>query len=316
MRRRAFLRATTAGVAFAAARSPALATEASPTRMRSRVPRIGVLGESNPLSWTFRSEAFDLECRWADETGRRLGDLALELLAADADVLVAIGLRPARAVASSTRRVPIVFVIPASDADADMMRGHNVTGVSVLSEADLAARRLGLLREIVGPLARVGVLSNPDNAAHGVALRETRRMAESRGIELLTADARMANGLGAALERLRATSAQAIVVLPDALFSLHAGRLAELAAAHRLPAIYPAGSFARAGGLMALHGDSAAVIDDVTALVRRILAGERPSSLPVRRQRALTLTVNRASAAALGVALPTALRQRASVLIG
>jgi ABC-type uncharacterized transport system substrate-binding protein len=67
---------------------------------------------------------------------------------------------------------------------------------------------------------------------------------------------------------------------------------------------------------MALQGNSAAVIEDVASLVRQVLAGASPATVPIRRQRSLTLTVNRASAGVLGVVLPSGLLRRASVLIG
>jgi len=315
MERRGFLRATTVGFALAAASPAALGAEAAPGRAAARIPRIGVLGESNPLAWTFRSEAFDLECRWAHDSGRRLGDLALELLTVDVDLIVAVGRRAALAAAGATRSVPVVFVV--ADAPAAVrLSGANLTGLCLLSEAELAARRLGLLRMAVPRLARVGVLWNADNATHDAALHDTRRVAESHGIEVCTAAASMANRLDAAVGALGAASVQACVVLPDALFSLHNERLVEMATARGLPGVYPAGSFARAGGLMALQGDSAAVIEDVSSMVRRILAGVSPAALPIRRQGSLTLTVNRASAGVLGVALPPALLRRASAVIG
>jgi putative ABC transport system substrate-binding protein len=320
MDRRGFVRTAAAGVALAVVGPAAAAPRVEPSAPLppARTPRIGVLGEANPLSWVFQRDAVELECRWAQARGRRLGDLARELLALDVDVVVAVGLGAARAAAAATAALPIVFVVPGDPVEARLVAsldrpGGNVTGVSVVSEAELAARRLALLRETVPGLARLGVLGNPDNTLHSAALAETRRAADRCGVEVHVVRERRAAKLDDpfmhdAFRAIDAGALDALLVLPDALFSINAGDLVALARAHRLPALYPARTFTDRGGLMALHGNSAEVLRCVSALVGAVLGGAHPATLPVQRLHDLVLTVNLPSAAALDLTIPPRLR--------
>lgn len=321
MDRRGFLRATTAGLALAAADPAAAARrdeKAAPTPS-ARAPRIGMLGESNPFSWVFQSTDFELECRWADATGRRIPDLAAELVSLDVDVIVAAGSRAARAAVDVGGAIPVVFVIQGDPVTEGVVArigrpGRNLTGLSLLADAELSARRLALLRHAVPRLARLGVVRNPDNALHEAALVETRRVAERHGVMTLAVAARRADSLDGAFAAMFAARVDAFVLLPDAMFSIHSGRLVETAATLRLPGIYPAASFAHAGGLMALHGNSAEVLRRVTGLVNQILDGARAAALPVQRLDDVELTVNLGAAAALGIELPNAVLARAAVV--
>jgi putative tryptophan/tyrosine transport system substrate-binding protein len=278
------------------------------------IPRIGVLGESNPLAWVFHSPGVELQCRWAADSGLRLMDLATELSALDVDAIVAVGVRAARAAARVTRTIPIVFVIGGDPVAEGLVAsierpGGNVTGLSLLSDAELATRRLALLRETVPGLARLGVLTNPDNALHAAAVVATRRAADSHGIEVGVGKVRMAGGEEKELaEGFRTVAAaDAVILLPDALFSLHAAYLLALAEVFSLPGVYPTRSFADLGGLMALHGNSAEVVRRASGLVSQILGGVGAGTLPVQRLDDLELTINLKSAAALDLTMPPSL---------
>jgi putative ABC transport system substrate-binding protein len=319
MHRRGFLRAAAGGVALAGA-GPAAAAGRGEPPAPCIPPRIGVLGEANPFAWEFGAADVELECRWAGASRRPLPDLAAELVAHDVDVIVAVGARAARAAGRLTRVIPVVFVIPGHPVEERLVAslerpGGNVTGLSLLSDAELAARRLALLREVAPGLARLGVLRNPDNALHEAALVETLRVAERSGIGVCAVGARLAGRLDEAFAAMAARGVDAFVVLPDAMFSIHAETVVAMAAARRLPGVYPARSFAHAGGLLALHGDSAGAIRRLRALLAKILAGASPAALPVERLDSLELTVNLGAAAALGLALPRVLLARANALL-
>ncbi|HUF12442.1 MAG TPA: ABC transporter substrate-binding protein [Longimicrobiales bacterium] len=320
------MRTTTAGLALALA-DPATAVGGAPPASAGsgRVPRIGVLGESNPLAWLFHSPRFELECRWAIDSGRRLMDLATELAALDVDALVAVGVRAARAAARVTTTIPIVFVIGGDPVAEGLIASvdkpsRNVTGLRLFSAAELAARRLALLRQTVSGITRLGVLGNPDNPLHAGALVATRRAADVHGIEVHVATIRIAGDraedvLLEAFMTLDRAGAEAVLVLPDALFSLHAKELVALAQAWRLPGVYPARSFADAGGLIALHGNSADVVRRVSGLVSQILGGASAASLPVQRLATLEVTINLKSAAALGLTLRPSLLAGADTIL-
>ena len=322
MNRRGFMRATTAGLVLAVT-DPAAALRGDPPApaVAAGVPRIGVLGDSNPLAWAFHSPGIELECRWAGDSGRRLIDLATELVALDLDAIVAVGVRAARAAARVTRTIPIVFVIGGDPVAEGLVAsveepGGNMTGLSLLSDGEVATRRLALLRETVPGLARVGVLTNPDNALHAAAVVATRRAADSHGIEIGVGTVRMAGGEEEELtEGFRTVAAtDAVILLPDALFSLHAAYLVALAEVFSLPGVYPTRSFVDVGGLMALHGNSAEVVRRVSGLVSQILGGARAGTLPVQRLDGLELTINLKSAAALDLTLSPSLLAAAAVI--
>jgi putative tryptophan/tyrosine transport system substrate-binding protein len=313
MDRRVFLQVAALGALAA----PLLA-EARPAAAR-RAPRIGVLGEANPVPWTVRTSVAEIECRWADGGRDRLPDLAAELINLDLDIMVAVGAGPARAARSVTRALPIVFVTGGDPVEQGLVAslarpGGNLTGLMVPSDAEIAKARLRLLAEAVPRSGSVAVLSNPDNPSSARALGHLRGAA-SPVVEVSPFEVRSAAEVEVAFSTMRALRLGSLVVLPDALFAIHARRLIDLAAEGRLPAMYGARSFAEAGGLMALHGDMAEVIRRTAAMVARIVEGSMPATLPVESLTHLELTVNVEAARALGLALPRSLLARADAVI-
>jgi putative ABC transport system substrate-binding protein len=311
--RRAFIQ----GTALAVLTAPLIA-EARPAATRS-VPRIGVLGDVNPIPWTVKTAAAEIECRWADGRRGRLLELAAELVSLDVDVIVASGAGPARAAKSVTNIVPIVFVAGGDPVGEGLVAsvarpGGNVTGLSVPSEAEIARQRLRLLGQAVPGVRRVAVLTNPDSPSSKHVLEHLRGTA-GQAIEVRPFEARSREEIERAFADFGRDEMDSLLVLPDALFAIHARRLVDLAAESRLPAAYGARSFAEAGGLMALYGDTAEVIRRTTAMVARILAGSVPATMPVEPLTHLELTVNAETARALGLALPRSLLAKADAVI-
>ncbi len=306
--------------AAAAAFLPSLAPLRSEAAIGGRpLPRVGVLGDSNPVDWFVRTAAADIECRWVDEQRRPLPNLAAELVQLDLDVIVAIGAEAARAARDTTKSVPIVFVAAGNAVRAGLVSdvrrpGANVTGVTVASGLELAAARLDLLEGLVPGLSRLAVLGNPGNPAHEAAMRDAREAAAARGIEVRPVTAAKRGDLEAAFTTMAGERAAA--VLSDVVFATEAWRLASLASAARLPIVYEAKSFVEAGGLVALHADGGVVIDRTVAIVQRILRGDKPAAIPVEQLTRPGLTINRRAAHALGLALPRALLARADAVIG
>lgn len=282
------------------------------------VPRVGILGDSNPVGWFVRTAAVDIECRWADERRQPLPDLAAELVQLDVDVIVAIGAEAARAARDATTSVPIVFVAAGNPVRASLVSdvrrpGANVTGVTVASGVEMAGAKLDLLEGLVPGLSRLAVLGNPGNPAHEAAMHDACEAAAARGVAARPVTAAKRGDLEEAFaEMARETAA---VVLSDVVFATEAWRIASLASAARLPVVYEARSFVEAGGLMALHADGGAVIHRTVAIVQRILRGEKPATIPVERLTRLGLTISRHAARALGLALPPSLLARADAVI-
>jgi len=307
--------------AAAAALLPALAPLWGEAAIGGKpVPRVGILGDSDPVGWFVRTAAVDIECRWADERRERLADLAAELVHLDLDVIVAVGTEAARAAENATRTIPVVFVAAKRPIRAGLVSdatrpGANVTGVIVASGVEMAAARLELLRVLVPRLSRMAVLGYPGNPGHESAMRDVRVAAAASGVEVQAASAATPGELDAAFTNMTREGVAAVAVLSDVVFATSAWRIASLASAARLPVVYEAKSFVEAGGLMALHADGGAVIQRTVAIVQRILRGEKPAAIPVAQLTRLELTINRQAARALGLALPPSLLARADAMI-
>jgi len=284
-----------------------------------RGPRIGVLGDVNPIPWTVKSSAVEIECRWAEGRHDFLLELAAELVKLDVDAIVAAGAGPTRAAMNATRMIPIVFIVGGDPVTEGLVAsavrpGSNATGLSVPSEAEVARQRVRLLVEAVPGVRQIAVLSNPDNASNESALGHLRGAAWP-AIEVRPFGARSTEEIERAFTVMRTEGTGGLLVLPDALFAIHSRRLVDLAAESQLPAVYGARSFAEAGGLMALHGDTAEVIRRTVGLVQRILAGEKPSTIPVEHLTRLELTMNLVTARTLGLTRPRELLARADAVI-
>ena len=302
-------------------KTAALAALATPLVVRPRpasarsIPRVGVLGEVNPIGWNARMAAAEIECRWAGDRRERLRDLAAELVALDVDLLVAIGAAAARAAGTATKTVPIVFVAGRDQVDEDLARRRdNVTGLIVPSEAEIAEERLRVLRLVAPGLERVIALSNPDNPTGPRALEHGHAAADRQGADMSVVPARTTAEIEQALAA--APLGTGLLVMPDAMFAIEARRIATLASERRLPGVYPARCFVEAGGTVALHGDAAEVVRRTVALVARVLGGGAPGALPVRTCAPLALAVNLDAARAMGLALPRSLLARADRVAG
>jgi putative ABC transport system substrate-binding protein len=280
----------------------------------ARVPRVGILGETNPIPWMVRTPVVDIEGRWADAHGEELSDLASQFVALDVDVIVALGAASARAASQRTTRVPIVVV--ADDElgeDAVVARlarsVRNVTWLSAPSEAGMAQQRLRMLAQLVPRLRRAAVLYNPDTAANarGIA-RLPGRTLVSEG--LIAHPVRNVEDIDRVCLGLRADAVDGVLVLADTLFTVHATRLVELAADAGVPAVYGAPVFVEAGGLMAVYSDTGAIIRRVAAVVGRILAGETPAALSPPPRLRPHVALNLPTARRQGLEVPRALLAR------
>lgn len=285
-----------------------------------QVPRVGILGDSNPVGWFVRTAAVDIEYRWADERREQLSHLAAELVQLDMDVILAIGAEPARAAATATKTIPVVFVAAKHPIRPGLINdvtqpGANVTGVIVASGVAMAAARLELLRLLVPRISRIAVLGNPGNPGHESAMRDVCEAAAARGVEVRAASATKRGEVDAAFATMTREGVAAVAVLSDVVFATDAWRIPALASAARLPVVYEAKSFVEVGGLMALHADSGVVIQRTVDIVQRIVHGEKPATIPVEQLTRLELTINRQAARTLGLALPPSLLASADSVI-
>ena len=260
--------------------------------------------------------------RYADGDAARLPDLARELVQLKVQVLVVDGDTTVRAARNVVGATPLVFTVVADPVAEGFVHsldrpGGTMTGLTNFG-GELAPKRLQLLREVV-PATRVGVLLNTTNDPTSPArLARRERLtgaARSLGIELTQVDASSPDELAGAFEKLSRAGVGALFVSNDAMFFSQRARIVELAARHKLPAIYAEREFADAGGLMAYAPSVTAKFHRAATYVDKILKGANPGDLPIEQPTRLELVINLKTAKALGIIIPQALLLRADEVI-
>ena len=192
--------------------------------------------------------------------------------------------------------------------------GGNVTGLSYFNEAILA-KRLEMLRELLPELARVAVLRNPTVAAHATFWAETEVAARKLGVTLQALDVRGPDDFEAAFVAAGQGNAEALIAFDDGLTIAYRPRIVALVASSRLPAIYGLREFPDDGGLISYGPNFADLMRRSATYVDKILKGAKPSDLPVEQPTKIDLVINRKTANALGLTLPTTLLARADDVI-
>ena len=215
------------------------------------------------------------EERWAEGRNDRLDGLAQELIDSKVDILVAM-MGPALVAARrKTSTVPIVMAISSDGVGtvgvASIARpGGNVTGVTLMSP-DLVGLRLALLREAAPAAKHIAVLYSAAERPTERELRETEAAAQTLGVTLQPVEASNVDALNQAFSSAIAGGADALLTFPHVFAFFHRRRIAELAAQHRLPAMYGWREYAAAGGLMAYGPNVAATIRRAASFVDRII---------------------------------------------
>jgi ABC-type uncharacterized transport system substrate-binding protein len=192
--------------------------------------------------------------------------------------------------------------------------GGNVTGISFQLNV-LAAKRVGLLRELLPTAIVLGLLVNPSNPNAESDTREAQAAARSLGQQTHVVHVRSGSDFDAAFASLVERGAAALFVASDPLFLSRRDRLVMLAAAHRLPAIYDRRELAAAGGLISYGSNFADAHRLVGGYVGRILKGEKPGDLPVVQATKFELVLNLKTAKALGLEVPDKLLALADEVI-
>ena len=270
------------------------------------------LGLVEGQSWIF-------DQRYADGQNDRLPQLAQELIRAKPDVLL-VSTTPANLVAkAATATIPIVMVSVADPVGTGLVAslarpGGNITGVTNIV-AELAAKRLELLKEMVPSATRVAVIINPDNPNAAPQMKSAQAAAKTLGIELSPIVAvRSRADLEQALEAAARGAPESIRMI-DPLAAVLRRETVALAAKLRLPIIYPAPEDAELGGLMAYGADIPNQYRQVATFVAKILRGAKPADLPVEQPTTFELVLNLKSAKALGIKVPPTILVRTNRVI-
>src|SRR5262245_6037308 len=257
-----------------------------------------------------------LEQRFADCRYDRMPGLAAELVRTPVDVLFTMGTRASRIVAKTVKSTPlVVYSCDPFEHVAQLARpGGNLTGVTCMT-TELSPKRLEILKEVAPKISRVIFLQDPEAATNPFKL--TQDAAPRLGIRLQMANVGVPEDLQPELAMIAKERPDALFVYPDMVISSHPRpqQLADFAIKAHLPTMHAFRFFVDAGGLMS-YGASLSEIYTVAAeQVAKILAGARPSELPLRQATRFELVINIKTAKALGITIPESLRLRADQVI-
>jgi ABC-type uncharacterized transport system substrate-binding protein len=282
-------------------------------------PRVDTIRQHlQRLGWT-DGRNIRIEYRQAAGDAAKIRVFAKELMDQQPDLVVAHGSVTVQALLQETHTIPIVFVHVVDPLDQGFVAswahpGGNVTGFSNFEEP-MGGKWLSLLKEIAPDIARVALIANPGTTPYARFLHSVKTAAQGLGIELISALVRDTTELEAAISAQGREPGGAIVVLPDVFTSIHQELIVQLAARHRLPAIYPYRFFATRGGLIAYGVDPEEPFRRVSEYIDRILKGERPGDLPVQGPTKFELVINLKTAKVLGLTVPMALQVSADEVI-
>jgi putative ABC transport system substrate-binding protein len=255
-----------------------------------------------------------------DGQAERFPALAADCVRQKADIIAVTTTPGAHAVKKATSTIPIVMVAlgdPVGTGLVDSLArpGGNITGMSQMTSG-LAAKRLEILKEAIPGLSRVLVMAYLVDPISPLQVQTLKEVAPSLGLTLQVIDIKAADDLPVAFEAGVKEGAQALLTTAESIFRAERARVTELAARHKLPAIYPYSAFAvENGGLMAYDVADRDLHTRAATYVDMILKGARPSDLAVQQPTKFQLVINLKTAKALGLTIPQTLLARADELI-
>jgi putative ABC transport system substrate-binding protein len=281
-------------------------------KVAAAVRRMGELG------W-IEGRTVAIEYRWAEGRMERFDEIAAEFVRLKVDVIFSAGgTPPVVAARKATSDIPIIFVSAGDPVGSGLVAtlarpGQNVTGVSNQT-ADIAGKRVELLREILPDLRRLAILANADNNAAISEMREVQAAASKLGIETVPGLIRNAAEMAAAVDTLK-HDADALYVVIDPLVTTHPAEIGTLALEAKIPTMHGSREFVEAGGLMSYGANLPALWRRSADYIDKVLRGAKPASIPVEQPTQFDLTVNLKTAKAFGLAVPSALLARADEVI-
>jgi putative ABC transport system substrate-binding protein len=262
-----------------------------------------------------------VEYHWLDGHYDRLPALMADLVHRRVAVIATPGLTAgARAAKAATTTIPIVFGVAEDPVKLDLVTslarpGGNATGINLLS-AEVVAKRLGLLHDLVPKAVRIAVLVNPANSSTAEAtLRDIPEAARALGLQIQVLRAGTSRDIEAAFATLVRDRADAFFVAPDGFFTSRRVQFATLAARHSIPAVYSNRSYPEVGGLMSYGSDTLAYYRQAGVYTGQILKGAKPADLPVLQSTKFEFVINLQTARALGLEIPNSIQLLADEVI-
>jgi ABC-type uncharacterized transport system substrate-binding protein len=299
------------------------------------MPVIGFLNSGSPDSYASQVKAFHhalketgyvegqnvaIEYRWAENQIDRLSALAGDLVRRKVSVIAAGG-SPASALAakSATTTIPIVFMNAADPAGIGLVAsfnrpGGNVTGATLLS-AELVAKRLGILRDLLPSVKKIAMLVNPTRPGVDTQKVQVQEAAQALALSLHILEASSEGDFDAVFQAVVRQQDGALVVAPDALFLDRRAQIADLAIRYKIPTMYELHEYVHAGGLVSYGASSAELYQSGGTLTGQILMGKKPADLPVLQPTKFELAINMNTAQVLGLTISSGLLSIADELI-
>ena len=257
--------------------------------------------------------------RAAEGQLERLPALVAELVAMKVNVIVTGGYPAAAAAKAGTSTIPVVINNAGDPVKTGLVPslnrpGGNITGISDVA-ADLAPKRLEILKEMATSMKRVAMLWNANDRGMTTRYEASAAAAQTLGVTVESLRVREAKDFDEAFAAMDRAKPDGLYMVADMLTSANRKRVYDYAAAHGLPAIYEGEGFARDGGLMSYAPDPSETTERAAQLVERILRGVSPADLPVEQPTRFRLVINLKTAKALGITIPPALLARADEVI-
>ena len=269
------------------------------------------------LGWKLGGN-IELEYRWPGAELDQVSIAANEIVAMRPDLVVSRS-TPTTAIMMN-RGLPIVFVLVTDPLFSGFVQnlgrpGGNVTGFS-LFESSVGGKWLALLKEAAPTVSKVSLLFNPETAPFAEGYRRSAETAApTLGMTIVSAPCGNAAHIESAFDARAREGSGGIIGIPDTFIVEHRDLIIELAARHRLPAVYGIRDFVPSGGLLAYSADFVAIFHRAAGYVDQVLRGVRPGELPVQAPDKFTLSINLKAAGAIGLSLPPNLIARADEVI-
>jgi len=272
------------------------------------------------LGWT-EGHNVRIDYRWTSGRADLMRPLAKEIVELQPDVILGHTTPVVAALLEETRATPIVFVAVSDPVGSGFVGslarpGGNITGFTNI-ESSMAGKWLELLKEIAPRITRIALMFNPDTSPGGGSyfLRPFEAAAPSFAAEPIAAPVHDAAEIEGAVAALGRVPGGGLIANLDIFIFNHRDLIVELAARHRVPAIYPLRDFVTSSGLISYGADTVDLFRRAPSYVDRALKGAKPADLPVQAPTKFELVINLKTAKALGLDVPPRLLARADEVI-
>jgi putative tryptophan/tyrosine transport system substrate-binding protein len=249
-----------------------------------------------------------IEYRYAEGKKERLPELVTDLIRQKVDIIVTTVTLDTLTAKNATAEIPIVMVAVGDPVAIGIVKslarpGGNITGLSQMTP-DLSEKRLQLLKEIVPKVSAVAVLFNPEDQLSILDWKETRRSAQTLGIEVHSLEVRSTDDLDKVLDDAAKSLVGALVIMPAPVLFENLKLIADFAIPNRLPSTFHLREFPGVGGLISCGVDRSDLFRRAAMYVDKILKGASPADLPIEQPTKFELVINLRTAKALGLTIP------------